>query len=370
MTQPLILTSSTGADFLATLPTLAGYTARNSVLLVPFTGKRTIGALRLDLPMTSDSRHDASLTALAVASLSRLDDCDRVMLVFYTDEEFAAATKRCDPLRRALAAGLDAAGFGVMDAFCVASDAWASWMDADAPHDGRPLSDITDSPLAARAAEARAGEQLAEFDADARLPDTDPAFAELLTDAVDALTCGEERSALGLLRPAADLDPLEVVEEAMGADAANVPVPVLARLVVVCNRGASLQVIVQTALGAATARRLLRGASRDQDEVWRLLFGETRTLPSRERLGQAIALLRRAVPHVGAADVAEPLAVLAWMTWAVGRASVAQAHVSRVLALDPQNLLGTALAELLHRGQLPEWIYTAHSAAHRRGRRV
>ena len=368
MTEPLILTSSTGADFLATLPTLVGYTARNSVLVVPFTGKRTIGGLRMDLPTAGDARHDASLTALAVASLSRLDDCDRVMLVFYVDDAFRDAKQRCETLRVSLIAGLDAAGFGVVDAYCVAGDGWASWLDPDAPDDGHPLSDITDSPLAAQADAAREGEQLTEFDADATLPAADPAFAVLLSDAVDALRYGEERSALGVYRPAIKIDPAQVVEDAMSVEPSRVTVPALARLVVVCNQGRSLYVITHIAFGATVARRLLdTGGS---EEAARRLCGQTRQLPSRERIGQAIDLLRRAIPHLDAPDAAEPLAVLAWMSWAIGRGSVAHAHVARALALDPFNPLAATLDELLARGHLPEWIYAAHGAAVRgRGRR-
>lgn len=48
--EPTVLRSRTGADFLASLPTLTGFTADDSLMLVPFRGKRTTGGvLRIDL---------------------------------------------------------------------------------------------------------------------------------------------------------------------------------------------------------------------------------------------------------------------------------------------------------------------------------
>jgi len=46
----VILRSTTSTDFLATLPTLMGRTVRESVVVVAFRGKRTMGTMRLDLP--------------------------------------------------------------------------------------------------------------------------------------------------------------------------------------------------------------------------------------------------------------------------------------------------------------------------------
>ena len=57
--SPTVLKASGSADFLATLPAVAGFTARNSVVVALFVGSRSYGALRIDLPgrrRTSDFR--------------------------------------------------------------------------------------------------------------------------------------------------------------------------------------------------------------------------------------------------------------------------------------------------------------------------
>ncbi len=370
--QPTILRSSTGADFLAMLPALAGYTARNSIVVVPFSGKRTVGVIRMDLPRTSDPRIDARVGATAVGMLSRLDDCDGVIFAFYTDEAFTVARMRREALWYRLDDRFEAAGFRVKDAFCVAADGWASWYDDETPLDGHPLSRITESPMVQKAAATLHRNDLEEFDAGAALPEADPTLAALLATAVsDLIEDGVERTGLGLSVPAERIRPAEFIEELMKVDPDNASVRQLARLVALTTIPVERDLaILQIAFGRKQVRRIERTASRDghDESTLRLFVGDTTKIPSRKRIAKTVALLRRAIPNIDVIDVPGPLSVLAWMCWALGRASVAGAHVDRTLALDPRNELAVVVHHQVRAQRIPDWVYAAHGRALRRAR--
>lgn len=389
MTQPpIILKSSTGADFLASLPALAGYTARDSLLIVPFRGKRTLGVIRTDLPRRDEPRAAERLGSLALGMLSRLQGCDGAVLVVYTDETFPVARVAWNSLRSELDRRLEGAGFRVKDAFCVATDGWSSWFDTEAPVGGHPLSAIEASPVAAEAAVALDGERLQTFDAQAALPEPDPALAELLATAViDLVELGQKRTALGVHVEAEPPDAVEFVERLLLLEPSTSAIPMLAQLIAFCSVPATRdQLTLQIAFGAKEGRRAAKlnarlhtlrartGLTMDEvvareqragrlrhDRSGDLLLGETTRIPDAERIRTAIAMLRHSIAHVDPADRVGPLCVLAWLNWALGRASVAHAHISMAASIDPSHRMARILTMLFGSGKLPEWVYTGRS---------
>ncbi|MFT4219855.1 MAG: DUF4192 family protein [Microbacterium sp.] len=382
---PTILKSSNAADFLASLPTLAGYTAHDSLLVVPFEGNRTRGAMRLDLPAHDDTASHERLAAVVVGTLSRMPRCDGVILVVYVDQPFAVAGIAWESLWRQLDAAVESAGFHSLDALCVAADGWGSWHDPDVPPTGNPLSQIDESPLAAKAREVREGAEVEDFEAPATLPSALPALAARLTQAVvDLGDFGQERTGLGLYVDAPLPDGIDLVEQVIATPPDDVPVAALARLVVLSAVPAIRdQMMVQFAFGRKAGltaqkmnarfrrRQLTSGLTVDElvardvrkgkpvDRTSALVMGESATRPDVERVQAGIAVLRHAIAHVDPLDRPGPLCILAWLHWALGQGSVANRHISMARAIEPEHGMAQALHALFASGKLPEWVFSS-----------
>lgn len=381
--DPTVLRSASGADFLASLPSLAGYTSRESLLVVPFRGTRTMGVIRVDLPPVDDEEAARAIGALACDMLGRMRGCDGAVLVVYTDDTFPVASIAREPLVAVVDEQLESAGFLVRDALCVSPDGWASWLESDAPAGGHPRSEIDDNPMRLRA-EAVHGAPLREFDAEATLPEPDPDLARRMSASVaDLLELGMESDAFGVRRSVASLDPIDCVEEILRTDPETMPVPLMARLIAFAAVPSLRdETIIQIAFGVKEARRAAKDnarlharqlrTGRTMDDLVReemsrgrrpfasggdLLLGTTTRRPSRERIGTAIAVLRRAIAHVDEVDRPGALCVLAWLNWAIGRASIAGAHIQQARAIDPTLSMAQLMEVLFAGGRMPEWLY-------------
>lgn len=151
MTAPTILKATSSADFLAALPRLTGMNAPESLFVVLFDGKRTLGAARIDLPEDLAKQLDSPGPGLAawlraVAEIALRGDA--VAVVVQTDAELSSQplTSPHGTLTGVLADVLHEAGVSVRDALAVGSDGWATFAGADSP-ELRSLDEITSSPL-------------------------------------------------------------------------------------------------------------------------------------------------------------------------------------------------------------------------------
>lgn len=384
--DPTILRSRTGADFLASLPTLAGFTAPDSLLLVPFRGTRTTGgALRIGLDALRATDDLAAAADKLVAMLSRIPGCDGAVIVICADESFPVARVLWEPLRLALEDALAASGRHAKDALIQTPDGWGSFHEPDLAADGRPLAEIAASPLAAQSEDARGGEQVRAFDADIAFEEPDPGFATALSEAVVLrVDFAVVADAFGRLSPAVGSDPIALVEDVLrrtGPD--EVTVPEYARLIELCATPATRdQMLVQVAFGRQAGVRAARDnarldaiqarTGRSMDEVVAIeieagrrtfgeldtaMVGQTRLIPNRDRIRRAVALLRRAIPAVALPDRAGPLCVLAWMYWATGANTVAAALIRDARRADPTVRMAALLQELIDIVS-PVWLFT------------
>jgi hypothetical protein len=144
-----IIRAEAAHDFLALVPALVGYRPSRSVLCVAFTGNRTSGVLRHDLPAHRGA--EEALVGSLVGTLCRLTGADAVVPIVYTHERFDGRDLPRGELLRAIVRRAEEAGFLVRDALCVAADGWASLLDEGTPAGGRPLALIERSPVAAQA---------------------------------------------------------------------------------------------------------------------------------------------------------------------------------------------------------------------------
>ncbi len=388
--EPTILRTSTGADFLATLPTLVGRTVTDSLLVIPFHGRRTHGVMRIDLPPADvDPQAVARLSSLALGAMSSIDWCDGVMFAVYTDEAFPVAFAGHRPLIAQLDERFEGAGFQVKDAYCVAADGWASWYESDAPTGGHPPAQIAQSPMAAEAAKARAGAPLRGHNADAGLPTPDPQTAIRLTLAVDQLLVDKvEPNAFGTPVPAALADPIDFVEELLRRDVADTPQSVLARLAVLGQQHTHRdEMTLQIAFGRRVGRRARAENRRwldmqaetglSMDEVVRaefeaaggpvaspmgeLLMGESDTPPRPARIDRAIGILRHTITHLPLDLRPDLLCMLAWLHWAMGSSTAAGAHIDAALSIDAGHGMAQVLSVLVSSGKVPRWIFARYN---------
>src|SRR5690606_29416106 len=184
---------------------------------------RSLGVLRVDLPARGADVD--SIAATLIGMVCRVREADGVALVVYTDDALATAEGVIAHAEvvSALRTKADACGLRLVDALCVASDGWGSYLD-DAGH-RHPLSDLDDDALLDRLPqELRV--PLGDHVSGAELPAVDLAQTERAARALVALAAAVEAISAGADSPAsidlADIDP-----QALAAACALDDVPML-----------------------------------------------------------------------------------------------------------------------------------------------
>ncbi len=376
--EPHVLRASTSADFLASVPAICGFTARNSVVVVPFTGKRGRGAFRFDLPVDGCTATTTTLAKSIPEFVRRMPGSDGVAVIIYTDSTFAE--RRGTPhleLWRAIRPRLRKAGLAVKEAAVVAADGWASYLDPGRPVGGRPLDEITGSRIALEA--AYHVDRIPDLEAWSSLPDPDPRIAQHVAVAIDDLVYrGERLDAFGIAHPFTP-DPISLAERILNTPAHELGVDELAEIIVTCDAPAVRDVLLMTLVGGrergentlrfqldAYERRAATGESFDEqaladigkglDDDDLIMAGRSRFRPSAEHLEASIEALRRVTAHAPRPRRAGALCVLAWMLWARGLMSAASAIQELAYDCDPGLRMVETIEWLLASG-LPEWGY-------------
>lgn len=377
-------------DFLALVPQLAGFLPENSIVLVAFRGTRTCGALRFNLPdpNLAPKLYKRIATSL-VGALCKIPGVDAVVPVSYTDDRFGERSgipHEC--FVDTLVKRAELAGFLVRDALCVAADGWGSYLDPDCPSGGRPLSDIAGSTVA-RAIPEEARRELATLRSRADLPTVDAATkVRLARELARFQRLGDEAGAQPeLIAMIGDvLDPVETAEAALGWDVAALETEDAAILLYLVQGPANRdQMMLQFAFGRqvgvqafelnARYAAIQRITGRSMDDIVRaeqeagaggdpagtgdLMLGLSSERPDPDRVEQAIRLLKTIVALAPRRARPAPLCMLAWLSWALGRGSVAGIFIDQALALDPGYSMARLLCTLFSSGRLPEWAYTA-----------
>lgn len=386
LTEPTVLRATNTADFLATVPASTGFTARNSIVVIPFVGKRTHGAFRMDLPVSSSTRDFRTIGTWIADTLGGLlrvtgAPIDGVAVVVYTDASFAE--RRGIPhleLWRAIEPKLRRAGLVIKDAACVASDGWASYVDPRRPQGGHPLSEITESRAALEA--AFHSDRIPDVSDWRTLPAADPELARRVSAGItELLLYGDRTDAFGIPREVS-FDAVELGEQLIEKHRAGAAITpgMLAELNLIAQAPAARDVLLVTLAGGrergeATLRDQLDGLERQEetgetfDDMARerldsssdddlFIVGRSRVRPDEQRLIEAIEVLRHAAAHAPASRRAGTLCILAWMLWAHGTVSAATRMHELAAECDPELLMVETLGWLLESGY-PAWALRA-----------
>jgi len=403
------------AQFLSLLPHLLGYVPKRSIVLVPFHGSRSLGAMRFDLPDASEAGAHDRFAATAIGMACRVEDADAVAVIAYTDQRFDAQERMPHGmLLDALRSRADACGLRVTDALCVGADGWGSRLDPACPLLGRPLKEIeTEVPAltGAPTGDQLSGAELPLADADER---RFVAQASAALEEAIRIICGDEDGS-----PVAGEDeetfPAVGGERPIGLGAVPAPIDgdsvppdpredrgpgtrVDPRALTTACRLDDLPDLFEDALAwpldhlepfdvAALAWCLSRPSLRDValvqwsgdlaqgDEAldaqlrWEAgeeyptdlamrMWGEG-DRPDVARLEAALALVRRVAAAAPRRLQAGPLAMCAWLSWALGRSTHADAHASQACEIDPEHGLAEIVRSFVAAGHLPDWAFRA-----------
>jgi len=360
--------ASGSAEFLGLVPALAGFTPMQSIVLTPFEGKRTYGALRIDLPEDDP----AAFAAGAVALASRVERTDAVAIVVYC-EETVQVTRDGLVLPHAIVvdevlAAAEEQRLGIVDALCVTPDGWASYLDDDPQL--HPLHTIR---AAERPPEAK------DVDGDQYAGTELPAYGLLLTEhvgrmllALDDVICRlrmgredeAEREHPEAFAAAMLLDDVPQLFEAAVSLPDDPPPLVCAALIWLLDQPLYRDVALvqwagdlrrgQEALAVQQEYRLV--GALPSAENGQVIVGEG-PRPDIPRLHAALRTARSLAGLAPRARRSGPLALAAWLSWAIGRPSHSEKYLAEVRRVAPDYSFGRLLSELFRTRPLPGWAF-------------
>ncbi|MGO1839453.1 MAG: DUF4192 family protein [Candidatus Microbacterium stercoravium] len=352
---------SSAITLLRSVPRQVGYRPRESLVLVPISGRETCGVLRIDLPRTVDLDRCASA---AVACVRRIPQADALIIIVYTD---APALDGSGVAYEALTAAVidraDDLGLRVTGEFCIGADGWTSYRDPKL----RALDEIEDGgdPPARN---AREGTEVPRSNAADRreVARCTAALNALSTDALAWLRPGPRRSTghseLDLELEAFATDPHALFEAAL-ADPRTVPPARAALWLWVLTCPAMRDVVLTQWVGDATeARRThawqeawLAGVSDQPDFPVRLAGDGPR--PDAERVHRAREFVRAFAGRAPTPQLSACLAVCGWLSWALGSSSLAAEFAERAIELTPRATFPALILEMTDAGVLPGWAF-------------
>jgi len=386
-----IVHAAGAAELLAAIPVLTGFTPRDSLVLLPFRGARTAGALRFDLPASATPVPTATapvpavpvpaapgpaaaeFAATAIGLACRVPDTDALAIAVYADgspapgQALPAAALVDELIGRAQACELH-----VVEALFVGGGSWADYRDPASA--SRPLTEVPPPP----SVPGFAGPAPDQFSG-TELPSPGLFAAESVGRALLAVERVLGPAVPGRRRPPATeradpraqetallLDDLpSFLEEALDSPEALSPFATAA-LVWVLNRPALRDVaLVQWASSIDRGDRALaaqlshgtRGSAVPSD-IGGILIGDG-PRPDGDRLGVALALVRRTVALAPRETRGGPLAAAAWLSWACGRSTHAARYLDQAEAVDPGLTFAQLLRTVVDAGMLPRWSFRA-----------
>ncbi len=380
----LTVKAADAAQFLSLIPRLLGCTPTRSLVIVPMCRGRSLGAMRLDLP--PDDIADV-VAAQAIGMLCRIDEADALLAVVYTDA--AIAGSRGLPGEALLAAideKADACGLRLVDALTVASDGWGSHRDPGRPLAGRPLTELRvrgDDRAALEEAgvdasptgDQSSGAALPRVGQEARravaLAGRSLASALEVICGIPSVSRADPRIDPAALEAACELDDLPSLFEAAlewgtgdhGAGDLG-DQPMRAAMLGWCLARPSLRdvALVQWASDQSGGDVAMEAQRRWEDgeeypaDLASFMWGEG-PRPVAARLETALALVRTVAALVPKAQRPGPLAVCAWLSWALGRSSHAERYAGMALSIDRRHGLADIVRSFVQSGHLPDWAF-------------
>lgn len=359
-----IVTAADSAHFLALVPRLLGFTPSESLVVVPMTRGRSLGALRIDLP-PSDAALDP-VASTVIGMVCRVSGADGLAGVVFTAASARAELPGAD-LALALERSAHACGLEVVDILTVAGTGWGSHYDERMPPGGRPLVEL-ERHLPRLDRDQHEGAALPSADTpltagvEAALRSLESALAVLC--GIPVVDGSSERIDPAALEAGCALDDLPgLYEGCLGWDPANLD-PMRTAILAWCLARPSLRdvALVQWATDRPGGDSALEAQRRWEDgedypaDLASVMWGEGER-PDPRRLETALALVRRVASSTPESHRAGSLATAAWLAWSLGRSTHADRYAEAALQLEPEHGLAEIVRSFVAHAHLPEWAF-------------
>lgn len=330
-----ILKATQASELLAAIPALLGFQPHDSVVVVPFRGTRTVGAMRLDLPAIEDTDE---LASVVTGLVYQIEDVTGAAIVTY------GTPTQAETVSAALTSHITSRSLDIIDTFTVTGAEWARTGE----HKKTPIAPVP-AHIAALAAET-------DQQAGGTLPEVDPALAaEVATRIPGADAIREALSGVDLI---------DAIEDALSFDASAGDAEHAAQIIAGLNHPALRDVaLVQWARGEAVGREAFaaqvawEAGAPFPTHLAAIMCGEGEK-PSGERVRTALSLCRTLAALAPVEASTGPLVAAGWLSWAIGRSTHAEGYVRRALAIDPTRGMAQLIADMVSNSRIPAWAFT------------
>lgn len=359
------------AQLLSLIPHLLGCVPTSSLVLVLFSKGCSLGAMRMDLPVESDTDACERVAATALEMMSRSRTADAFVCATFSNG--AGTEPDYVDLTRALLRRAEEAGTTVIDALSVMAHGWASHITT--PRDGlRALTEI-DHPDAGALPPLARGDQASGAALPAASQAAKTAAAEAgrsLQAALNALCAPPNhpvRGTFGRVDPAALevaclVDDLPALYESALAWKPSEVSPLRAALLTWCLARPSFRdvALVQWAgdadhgLAAMEAQRRWEDGEEYPTELACVIWGDG-PRPDPERLAAALRLTRQVASVAPRSQRPGILACCAWIAWALGHSTHASRYAEMATDIDHEHGLATIVLDFSLYGHVPEWVF-------------
>ena len=323
------------SDFLAVVPALLGYQPSESVVVIPFAGPRSLGAMRFDLP---DVENAVNLAGVAAGLVCKVEGATGLALVVYGERDEAEA------IAEAITQTAAECGLNVVERFYVTASGWGL------------IGEEAVSPMPEIPAHLVALVPESDQRAGATLPEVDDALAHQVAASIP--------TDLTIALAMQSIDPLDLFEAALSWDGSALEAQSAATLIAMINRPALRDVaLVQWAHGFASGESALDAQIAWQDgaeyptHLAMVMWGEG-PRPDAKRLGAALTACRHLAALAPEGAQVGPLAAAAWLSWALGRSTHADVYSRRALAIDPEHGLSQIVGAFVASAHLPSFAFT------------
>ena len=395
-----IVKAANAAQFLSLVPKMLGYRPSRSLVLIPFAGSRSIGAMRFDLPSAAESDEIDRIASTLIGMVCRLPDADAVAAVAYTDETLRRPRDAAPrPHRGARAPGRSVRDPDDRRAVRRRRRLGLALRPAAARRRDDPSTSSGDEPRGAEHLAVAEGDQAAGSE----LPHVDLAEKERTARALRALEdavrllCGPEsaapRSRERLDRPRAEaaasaddapdgrrVDPQALadgVHPRRSADAVRGGAGVGCRDPRPVRRGRAhlvprpslaarhrARAVVRRHVGRATRRstRSCAGSrARSIPPTWRCRCGGRASgrIPTGSKPRSPSPDASRRPRRARCAPA--PLATCGWLAWALGRSTHAERYAMLACEIEPEHGLAEIVRSFVLAGHLPDWAFRRRS---------
>lgn len=334
MTEKKVLKPEGVGELVGAVTALLGYMPVQSLVIAPFIGSRTEGAMRVDLP--TDAEIYPEVVAQVMGLTCRVQGVTGFAAVVYTDGTEAEHEGLAETLLRAASF----VGLNVAAVAFITPTSWGEYFEGAA----RPLDTLPPLPGPDL---VRDGDQTTS----ASLPVVDEALRVRIFNA--PLPHPESVDACALFEEALtwDVDALDAEKVAVLIGLLSLP---MFRDVALAQWATSIEQGRET---LAEQKAFVNGTP-VSDRIGSVLIGQG-PRPSVDRLQAALAVCRIGAAHAPVEEAsAALLAACGWLSWAMGASTPAAFYIDLAQTTDPALSMAHLLAEMVNRGMLPDWVFT------------